>query len=88
MAAGTWKSRTYVTGLGVGSGLAAWGSSVPASVKSAVGKVQSKMHQGFNPFKGPIYDQSGKLRVAKGKALSNATLLNGWTWLVKGISSS
>jgi basic membrane lipoprotein Med (substrate-binding protein (PBP1-ABC) superfamily) len=88
VAAGTWKSRTYVTGLGVGSGLAGWGSDVPASVKSAVGKVQSKMKQGFNPFKGPIYDQSGKLKVAKGKALSDATLLNGWTWLVKGITSS
>jgi hypothetical protein len=46
------------------------------------------MQQGMNPFKGPLYDQSGKLRVKKGQALSGDTLLNDWTWLVKGISSS
>jgi basic membrane protein A and related proteins len=87
--AGTWKSRTYVTGLGVGSGIAAWGPNVPANVKSAVAKVQAKLKNGsLNPFKGPLYDQGGKVKLKAGQKLSDAVLLNGWTWLVKGISSS
>lgn len=86
--AGTWKSGTVVTGLGVGSGLAAWGSNVPANVKSTVAKVRAQLQKGKNPFTGPIYDNSGKLRLKVGQTLSPAILLNGWTWLVKGISSS
>jgi simple sugar transport system substrate-binding protein len=84
--AGTWKAKTDVTGLGVGSGIASWGPNVPANVKSAVAAVQAKLKSGaLNPFKGPLYDQSGKLKVPAGKALSAAVLLNGWTWLVKGV---
>jgi simple sugar transport system substrate-binding protein len=84
--AGTWRAHTVVTGLGVGSGVAAWGPNVPANVKSAVAKVQAKLKNGtLNPFKGPLYDSSGKLKVKAGQKLSPAVLLNGWTWLVKGI---
>ena len=87
--AGTWKAKTDVTGLGVGSGIAAWGPNVPANVKSAVAKVQAKLKRGsLNPFKGPLYDNGGKLKVKAGQKLSPSFLLNGWTWLVKGISSS
>jgi len=86
---GNWKSKTYVTGLGVGSGIAAWGPNVPANVKSAVAKVQAKLQNGtLNPFKGPLYDNGGKLKVKAGQKLSDGVLLNGWTWLAKGITSS
>lgn len=86
--AGTWKARSIVYGLGVGSGISPWGSAVPASVKAAVGKVRAQMAKGKNVFVGPIYDNSGKLRVKAGQSLSDTFLLNGWTWLVKGVVSS
>ena len=85
---GTWKARTVVEGLGVGSGITPWGPKVPANVKAAVGKVQAKMKAGWTPFRGPISDSSGKLRVKAGQKLSQTFLLNGWTWLVKGVVSS
>jgi basic membrane protein A len=85
---GTWKPRTVVEGLGVGSGITPWGSRVPAKVKSAVAKVEAQMKAGKNVFTGPIYDNKGKLRVKEGQSLSQSFLLNGWTWLVKGVVSS
>ena len=50
--------------------------------------VEAQLAQGKNPFTGPIYDSSGKLRVKAGQALSPSVLLNGWSWLVKGVVSS
>jgi basic membrane protein A len=85
---GTWKARTVVEPLGIGSGITPWGPHVPANVKAAVAKVQAKMKAGYTPFKGPIYDQAGKLRVKAGQTLPPSFLLNSWTWLVKGITSS
>ena len=85
---GTWKGHNVVEPLGVGSGITAWGPHVPANVKTAVAKVEEKMKGGWSPFKGPIYDQSGKLKVKAGQTLPPTFLLNSWTWLVKGVTSS
>ena len=82
--AGTWKARTVVAP----SGLAPWGRAVPAKVKQTVQKLRKQMAAGKNVFVGPIYDNKGKLRVKAGQSLSPAFLLNGWTWLVKGVVSS
>ncbi|HKP18535.1 MAG TPA: BMP family ABC transporter substrate-binding protein [Gaiellaceae bacterium] len=82
--AGTWKAHNVVGP----SGLSRWGTAVPASVKAAVAKVHKQMAGGRNVFKGPIYDNKGKLRVKAGQSLSPTFLLNGWTWLVKGVVSS
>ena len=41
----------------------------------------------FYEFQGPIYDQSGKLRVPKGKKLSLGDIL-AMNWLVKGVVGS
>jgi basic membrane protein A and related proteins len=82
--AGTWKARSVVAP----SGLSPWGKSVPANVKARVAKVAAQIKAGKNVFKGPIYDNKGKLRVKAGQSLSSGFLLNGWTWLVKGVVSS
>ena len=41
----------------------------------------------FYEFEGPLYDQSGKLRVKKGVRLT-VTQLYAIDWLVKGIEGS
>ena len=41
----------------------------------------------FNPFAGPIVDQSGAVKVAAGKSLSDAELLR-LNWFVQGVDGS
>jgi hypothetical protein len=41
----------------------------------------------FYEFQGPLYDQSGKLRVPKGKRMSLPEILS-MDWLVKGVEGS
>ena len=41
----------------------------------------------FYEFAGPLYDQSGKLRLAKGKKLT-VPQLYAMSWLVKGVVGS
>ena len=38
----------------------------------------------LHPFQGPVKDQDGKVRVAKGDALSDKDLL-GMDWYVEGV---
>ena len=47
--------------------LAPFGPSVKAPTKTKVKAAKKKILGGWSPFTGPIYDQSGKLQVAKGK---------------------
>ena len=48
---------------------------------------QRSLKGSFYEFQGPIYDQSGKLRVPKGKKLSLDDIL-AMNWLVKGVVGS
>jgi basic membrane protein A len=41
----------------------------------------------FYEFQGPLYDQSGKLRVPKGQKLSLNDIM-GMNWFVKGVVGS
>jgi simple sugar transport system substrate-binding protein len=82
----------HVTGGGVdlwGVGprlhLGSFGKRVPAAVKQKVNKIAAQMQAGKSPFTGPIYDQSGKLRVKKGQRLSDDFIYSKWNWLVKGV---
>jgi basic membrane protein A len=43
---------------------------------------------GDSPFKGPIADQNGKVRVPAGKSLDNQFLWYGWSWYVQGVVGS
>jgi basic membrane protein A and related proteins len=83
---GTWKGHqsTFLK-LGEGADIAPWGKNVPANVRSTVGKMYDAIRAGANPFEGPIYDVSGKLRVPSGEHLTPKTLYNEWTWLVRGV---
>jgi basic membrane protein A len=91
---GTWKSGFYYGSIKDGfTGLAPYGPSVSAKTKAAIRAKMKAIESGkFYEFKGPLYDQSGKLRVAKGvrmQVLKGGTnSLYGMNWLVKGVIGS
>jgi basic membrane protein A len=86
---GTWKSGFYYGSIKDGfTGLAPYGPSVTAATKAAIAKKMQQIENGsFYEFTGPLYDQSGKLRVAKGKRMT-VTDLYSMSWLVKGVIGS
>src|SRR3954451_15951090 len=85
----TWKTGFYYGSIKDGfTGLAPYGPSVSAATKSAIAKKKQQIENGsFYEFTGPLYDQSGKLRVPKGKKLT-VTDLYAMNWLVKGVIGS
>jgi basic membrane protein A and related proteins len=69
-------------------GLAPFGSKVSAATKQAIAKNKADLaSRKFYEFEGPLYDQSGKLRVPKGKRLTVKDLY-AMNWLVKGVIGS
>jgi len=86
---GTWKTGFYYGSIKDGfTGLAPYGSGVSAKTKAAIAKKMKQIKNGsFYEFAGPLYDQSGKLRVAKGKRLTVQDLY-AMDWLVKGVIGS
>ncbi len=92
--AGTWKSGFYYGTINDGfTKLAAYGTGVTAATKAKIATYEKKIENGsFYEFTGPLYDQSGKLRVAKGvkmQVLKGGTnSLYGMNWLVKGVVGS
>ena len=70
------------------TGLAPYGPKVSASTKALIAKVRGQIVKGtFNEFQGPLYDQSGKLKVPAGKKLTIPDLYS-MQWLVKGVVGS
>ena len=86
---GTWKTGFYYGGLkDKFVGLAPYGPKVSAKTKAAIAKKKRALINGtFYEFTGPLYDQSGKLRVKKGKRLTVKELY-AMNWLVKGAIGS
>ena len=92
--AGTWKPGFYYGTVNDGfTKLAPYGPSVSAATKAKIAAYQKKIENGsFYEFTGPLYDQSGKLRVKQGvrmQVLKGGTnSLYGMNWLVKGVIGS
>jgi basic membrane lipoprotein Med (substrate-binding protein (PBP1-ABC) superfamily) len=69
-------------------GLAPYGPKVTAKTKAAIAAKKKGLINGtFYEFRGPLYDQKGKLRVPKGKKLT-VNELYAMDWLVKGTIGS
>jgi basic membrane protein A len=87
--AGTWKSGAFLGSMADGTiGLAPLGASIPADVKKLVADTQAKIIAGkFNVFTGPVVDQAGKEKIAKGKAPTDDEVL-GQNWFVKGVEGT
>ena len=86
---GTWKSGFYYGNMKDGfTMLAPFGPSVSAKTKAQIAAKTKAIKAGsFNVFEGPLYDQSGKLRVKKGQKLT-VEQLYAIDWLVKGVEGS
>jgi basic membrane protein A len=85
--AGTWKSGFYYGTIKDGfTGLAPYGPKVSAKTKAAIAAKRKAIVSGkFSVFQGPIYDQSGKLKVKPGQELRLLQDLYTMQWLVKGM---
>jgi basic membrane protein A and related proteins len=92
---GTWKPGFYYGSVKDGfTGLAPYGPKVSAKTKAAIAAKRQQILSGkWHSFCGPIYDQSGKLKIPKGKCLDPTTkagidALYSMQWLVKGVVGS
>ena len=91
---GTWKPGFYYGNIKDGfTGLAPYGPDVSKATKAKIAAKMAylKSHQNAE-FTGPLYDQSGKLRVKAGQKMQvlkgGTNSLYGMNWLVKGVIGS
>jgi basic membrane lipoprotein Med (substrate-binding protein (PBP1-ABC) superfamily) len=85
--AGEWKAQSWIAPVKMGIAKPApFGPRVPAAAKLATQKLMKLFVTGkqTSVFKGPVYDQSGKLRVQKG-VQPPASFEQNVNWLVKGM---
>jgi basic membrane protein A and related proteins len=86
---GTWKPGFYYGSINDGfTSLAPFGPKVTAKTKAAIAKkLKALKNHTFYEFTGPLYDQSGKLRVPKGKKMTLKELY-AMNWFVRGVIGS
>jgi basic membrane protein A len=86
---GTWKTGFYYGTLKDHFvDIAKFGPTVSAKTKAAIQAKKAALISGkFYEFRGPLYDQSGKLRVPAGKSMTVKDLY-AMSWLVKGVIGS
>jgi basic membrane protein A len=87
---GTWKPGFYYGSINDGfTSLAPFGPKVSAKTKAAIAAKMAAIKSGkFDVFTGPIYDQSGKLKVPAGTTLKVRPDLDSMQWLAKGVVGS
>jgi basic membrane protein A and related proteins len=87
--AGTWKTGFYYGTLKDHFvDIAPYGPKVSAATKAAIARKKAALISGkFYEFTGPLYDQSGKLRVPKGHVMTVKERY-AMNWLVKGVIGS
>lgn len=79
-------NETYAGGTGYVVGLDEFGDKVSEDTKTAINAIKDKMIAGeFDVFAGPIYDNTGALKVEEGKVMTDTEMLAvEFTWLVQG----
>ena len=84
-----WKGTNVWGGIKDGMiQLAPMSKSVPADVQKQVKGLEASIKAGkFHPFAGPVVDQEGKERVAKGKDMSDSDM-NSMNYYVQGVAST
>jgi basic membrane protein A len=86
---GTWKSGFYYGSIKDGfTGLAPFGPEVSAKTKAAIAAKMKAIENGsFYEFTGPLYNQSGQLKIKTGVKMT-VKQLYAMNWLVKGVIGS
>jgi basic membrane protein A len=83
--AGTFKGAMVRQGLGQGMlAVAPFGSAVPDDVQRLVNTAADKIAKGFNPFTGPITDNTGVLRIKDGESWGGDKM-GSFDWYVEGV---
>jgi basic membrane protein A len=82
--AGTFKPAMVREGLGEMIAIAPFGSAVPESTQATVTAAADKVAKGFNPFTGPITDNTGVVRIKEGEAWGGDKMGN-FDWYVEGV---
>lgn len=82
---GTFKPAMVREGLGQGMlAIAPFGPAVPQTVQAQVKAAADKIASGFNPFTGPIVDNTGVVRIKAGEALGPDKMGN-FDWYVAAV---
>jgi basic membrane protein A and related proteins len=84
---GTWKAQNQIAPASSGVAyMAPFGPKVPTVAKAAAKKMLNQFMVGEreSAYTGPVYDQSGKLRIKAGQT-PDANFVNTVTWFVKGM---
>ncbi|MFZ3359302.1 MAG: BMP family ABC transporter substrate-binding protein [Xanthobacteraceae bacterium] len=83
--AGTFKPAMVREGLGQGMmAIAPFGPAVPPDVRTLVTASADKVGQGFNPFTGPVTDNTGVVRIPAGQSWGGDKMGN-FDWYVEGV---
>jgi hypothetical protein len=83
--AGTFKPAMVRQGLGQGMmAVAPFGAAVPPDVRTLVTASADRVGQGFNPFTGPVTDNTGVVRIPAGQAWGGEPMGN-FDWYVEGV---
>jgi basic membrane protein A len=83
--AGTFKAASTHLGLGEGMvTIAPFGAAVPADVQKLVTASADKIAKGFNPFTGPIIDNTGVVQIKAGESWGGDKMGN-FKWYVEGV---
>jgi basic membrane protein A and related proteins len=82
--AGTFKPAFVRQGLGQMMAIAPFGAAVPGEVRGIVTAAAEKVEKGFNPFTGPVTDNTGVVRIAAGQSWGGDKMGN-FDWYVEGV---
>jgi basic membrane protein A len=84
--AGTWQSRAYWEGFGNGHvSLDTLTANNDPRAAPAIAQAEAKIKDGsFDPFTGPLTDQSGAVRVPAGTRMTDDEIWN-MSWFVRGV---
>ena len=85
----TWSSKDTWGGLAADMiTMASYNNNLPAEIVAEAKQLKTDIGNAkLHPFQGPIRDQSGKERLARGQTLDDNTLL-GMNWYVEGVEGS
>jgi basic membrane protein A len=81
---GTFKPAMAREGLGQMMAIAPFGKAVPADVRALVTASADKVARGFNPFTGPVTDNTGAVKIAAGESWGGDKMGN-FDWYVEGV---
>ena len=64
--------------------IAPFGTAVPKDVRALVTASAEKVEKGFNPFTGPVTDNTGVVRIPAGESWGGDKMGN-FDWYVEGV---